>query len=107
MKLSIRIVRSDGQTMTATTGFADLIALEERFGIKQSDFTPKPVIGADGKQAIAADGTPLEEMTISATWLSFLAWNSLRRKKETSDSFEVFNDTIEELGFGEDDDSGN
>lgn len=97
MKLTIRVVQSDGQELRITTGYADSIALEERYGIATTDFAPKPVIGPDGKQATAPDGTPLETITIHAAWLAFLAWNALRRKKETSMAFDEWREQIEEL----------
>lgn len=108
MQISIRVVLSDGQEVKTRTGYADTIALEEKFGIATTDFAPKPVIGPDGKQATDANGEPLEEMTIHAAWLAFLAWNSLRRRKETDLSFDAWRDQIEELELAnEEDDSGN
>lgn len=107
MKLDLRIVLSDGQEVLVTTGYADAIALEEKFGIKQTDFAPRPVIGPDGKQVIGADGEPLEQVDIAASWLAFLAYNSLKRKKEVSVSFEEWRDNVEELELVQDGDSGN
>lgn len=107
MKLELRIVHSDGTEVRATTGYADTIALEEKYGIKQTDFAPRPVIGPDGKQVIGLDGEPLEQVDISAAWLAFLAYNSLRRRKEISISFDEWRETVEELELATGDESPN
>lgn len=107
MKLDLKIVLSDGSEIRTTTGYADAIALEEKYGIKQTDFAPRPVIGPDGKQVIGVDGEPLEQVDIAASWLAFLAYNSLRRRKDVSVSFDEWRESIEELELVQGEDSPN
>lgn len=107
MKITIHVTQSDDSKVTTTTGYADSIALEEKYGIATSDFAAKPVLTADGRQAVDTNGEPLEQITIHATWLAFLAWNSLRRRKETTLTFEQWHEQIEELELDQTGSSGN
>lgn len=75
MKITFEVTQTDGTKHTVSTAYADITALEDKFGIDASELATRQ----------------------RATWMAFLAWNALKRNGETKESFEKFVDTIDEL----------
>lgn len=68
-------VTVDGKTTEITTSYTDIIALEEKFDIDASELKQRQ----------------------RASWLAYLAWHALKRKNETTKTYEDFANGLEVL----------
>jgi hypothetical protein len=75
MRLTFNVTTTDGETKKVSTAYADIIALEEKYGIDASDLASRQKAG----------------------WLAYLAWHALKRKNETTQSFDEFSKNLEVL----------
>jgi hypothetical protein len=75
MIAQFKVKMNDGSEQDVNTGIADLIALEEKFGISASE--------------LAA--------TTKMTWLAFLVWSALKRKNVITLEFEKWVKEVENL----------
>ena len=84
MKITFEVTQTDGTKHTVSTVYADILALEDKFDIDASELATRQ----------------------RAKWMAFLAWNAMKREGQTTEAFDKFTETIEELApVG--DDSGN
>ena len=75
MIAQFKVKMNDGSEQEVNTGIADLIALEEKFGISASELAAKTKM----------------------TWLAFLVWSALKRKNVVNIEFEKWVKEVENL----------
>lgn len=75
MKITFEVTQTDGTKNTVSTVYADILALEDKFDIDASELAVRQ----------------------RAKWMAFLAWNAMKRAGQTSEPFDKFTETIEDL----------
>ena len=75
MIAQFKVKMNDGSEQDVTTGIADIIALEEKFGISASELAS----------------------TTKMTWLAFLVWSALQRKNVVNIEFDKWVKGVENL----------
>lgn len=75
MQIPFKVKFADGSEQSVLCGTPDFIAFEEKFNVAVSVIQKDPRL----------------------TYLSFIVWNALRRKKQTEKTFEDFIETLETI----------
>jgi len=81
MKINLQLTYENGQSKEITANAADMVAFEEKFNVSVADLASAPRM----------------------SHLLFLAWHSEKRTGATTDTFEKWLESVEQVGGSDED----
>jgi hypothetical protein len=81
MKINLQLTFDNGQSKEITANAADMVAFEEKFNVSVADLASAPRM----------------------SHLLFLAWHSEKRTGATTDTFEKWLESVEQVGGSDED----